>query len=367
MNRMNRITNNILEVIGGTPLVRLTKLYSDCNFRVFAKVEASNPGGSLKDRPAHNIIKKAFSQGLITTGSTIIESSSGNMGIGLAQACAYYKLRFICVVDPKTTAQNIAILKAFGATVDFVTEPDPETGEFLGSRIARVKELVREIPNGFWPNQYSNFGNAEAHFDTMGEITEALNGKVDHLFCAVSTCGTMSGCATYIRRHNLDTKLWAVDAVGSVLFGGPRAKRLIPGHGASLVPKLYQPELVDAHIQVADLDCIRGCRRLVAEEAILAGGSSGAIISALDKVKERIPRNSTCILILPDRGERYLDTIYSDVWVRRHFGEAALAEKNMESNLAPYALADSKMSQADSSEAAKLIKKAVGLKQTHRR
>src|SRR5262245_32587654 len=114
MDKMNVVTSNILEAIGRTPLVRLSKLYSECDFRVFAKVEAANAGGRLKDRPAQNIIKKAFSQGLITTGSTIIESSSGNMGIGLAQACAYYRLGFICVVDPKTTAQNIAILKAFG-------------------------------------------------------------------------------------------------------------------------------------------------------------------------------------------------------------------------------------------------------------
>jgi cysteine synthase A len=329
MSRINGVTNNILEAIGETPLVKISKLYSECDFRVFAKIEAGNPGGSLKDRPAHNIIKKAFSQGLITAGSTIIESSSGNMGIGLAQVCAYYKLRFICVVDPKTTVQNISILRALGATVDLVVEPDPETGEFLGRRIDRVKELVREIPNSFWPNQYSNLANAEAHFETMREITAALNGKVDNLFCAVSTCGTMSGCATYIRRHHLATKLWAVDAVGSVLFGGPSAKRKIPGHGASLVPELYKPNLEDAHIQVADLDCIRGCRRLVAEEGILAGGSSGAIVSALDQVKERIPRDSTCVLILPDRGERYLDTIYSDVWVRNHFGEGAFAEINM--------------------------------------
>ncbi|HKX29839.1 MAG TPA: 2,3-diaminopropionate biosynthesis protein SbnA [Blastocatellia bacterium] len=329
MSRINRAANNILETIGGTPLVRISNLYSDCDFQVFAKIEAGNPGGSLKDRPAHNIIKKAFSQGLVTTGSTIIESSSGNMGIGLAQVCAYHKLRFICVVDPKTTVQNIAILKAFGATVDLVVEPDPKTGEFLGARIARVKELVREIPNSFWPNQYSNIANSEAHFETMGEITDALDSKVDYLFCAVSTCGTMSGCATYIRRHHLTTKLWAVDAVGSVLFGGARAKRQIPGHGASLVPELYKPNLEDAHIRVTDLDCIRGCRRLVAEESILAGGSSGGIVSALGKVRERIPRNSTCVLILPDRGERYLDTIYSDLWVRDHFGEEALAEKDM--------------------------------------
>lgn len=331
MNKMNRIANSILDTIGKTGLVRLTRLYADCGFYVFAKIESGNPGGSLKDRPAHHMIKKALSQGLIKSGSTVIESSSGNMGIGLAQACAYYKLQFICVIDPKTTAQNIAILKAFGAAIELVREPDPETGEFLPMRIARVKELMRETPNSFWPDQYSNFANVEAHFETMREITEALDGEVDYLFCAVSTCGTMAGCATYIRQQKLKTKLWAVDAVGSALFGGRPAKRLIPGHGASVLPKLYRPDLADAYIRVTDLECVRGCRRLVSEEAILAGGSSGAVIAAFDKVKSRIPKDSTCVLILPDRGERYLDTIYSHEWTRQHFGEEPFAEKDMSS------------------------------------
>lgn len=314
------VADNVLATIGRTPLVRLRRLFADCDFRVLAKLESANPGGSLKDRPAHNIIRKALSQGLIKSGATIIESSSGNMGIGLAQVCAFYNLKLICVIDSKTTAQNIDILKAFGATVDLVAKPDPLTGEFLQARIARVRELVRATPGSFWPNQYSNFANAEAHFETMREITEALDCDVDYLFCAVSTCGTMSGCANHIRRYGLKTKVWAVDAVGSVLFGGQPAKRLIPGHGASVVPKLCLPHLADRHIRVTDLDCIRGCRRLVAHESILAGGSSGGIVSAVDKVKEDIPKGSTCVVILPDRGERYLDTIYSQAWVSEHFG-----------------------------------------------
>lgn len=311
---------NILDVIGHTPMVRLQHLFADCDFLVLAKLEGINPGGSLKDRPALNIVRKALSQGIIKPGSTIIESSSGNMGVGLAQACAFYRLPFICVVDPKTTAQNISILKAYGATVEMVSRPDPVTGEFLPMRIRRVKELIREIPDSYWPNQYANVGNTEAHFQTMQEIAEALNNKVDHLFCGVSTCGTLSGCSKYIRRHNLKTRVWAVDALGSVLFGGSPGKRLIPGHGAALVPQLYKPHLEDFHVHITDFECIKACRRLVAEEAILAGGSSGATVAALDKVKIDIPRNSTCVLIFADRGERYLDTIYSDTWVEEHFG-----------------------------------------------
>jgi cysteine synthase A len=325
---MKQAYNNILAAIGNTPLVQLQQLFPDANFRIFAKLEGTNPGGSIKDRPAAKIIQNAFEAGVIDSASTVIESSSGNMGIGLAQICAYYKLRFICVVDPKITSQNMAILNALGAEVDLVSKPDPNTGEFLQARINRVKELLQQISHSFWPDQYSNLGNPEAHYGTMREIVTALDGDVDHLFCATSTCGTMRGCATYIRKHKLHVKVWAVDAVGSVLFGSKPAKRLIPGHGASLVPDLYQPGLEDACIHVTDLDCIRGCHQLVAQEAILAGGSSGAIVSALEKVRTHIADDSTCVLVLPDRGERYLDTVYSEAWVKSHFSSSALEHIN---------------------------------------
>src|SRR6185295_12825298 len=152
-----------------------------------------------------------------------IESSSGNMGIGLAQACSYYDLSLICVVDPKTTQQNLSLLKAYGATVDMVTEPDPRTGEFLQARINRVQELLRTTRNSFWCNQYANPHNALAHQQTMREIATALDDKVDYLFCATSTCGTMRGCSDYVKRHRLKTTMIAVDAIGSVIFGGEKA------------------------------------------------------------------------------------------------------------------------------------------------
>lgn len=321
---MTRVCDNVLATIGNTPLVQLKRVFAGLDLRVYAKLEGLNPGGSIKDRPAANIIQKAFQRGFIGPGSTVIESSSGNMGIGLAQICAYHKLRFICVVDPKTTLQNLAILSAFGAEIDLVSRPDPLTGEFLQPRLARVRKLVAEIPNSFWPDQYSNLENAEAHYFTMNEVIDALDGRVDHFFCATSTCGTLRGCVSYLRQHGLPIRVWAVDALGSVLFGGKKTRRLIPGHGSSLVPKLYGADLADGCVHVTDEDCIRGCRRLVAEEAILAGGSSGAVFSAFDKVKDRIAPGSTCVLMFADRGERYLDTIYSDAWVRSHFGDLVL-------------------------------------------
>jgi N-(2-amino-2-carboxyethyl)-L-glutamate synthase len=314
------IHKGILSAIGNTPLVKLTRIFRSSGFNLYAKMEGVNPGGSIKDRAALSIIENALALNLIKPGDTIIESSSGNMGIGLAQVCSYYGLRFICVIDSKTTRLNIEILKAFGATVDLVTTPDPQTGEFLQARINRVKALLRKIDDSFWPDQYRNIHNPLAHHRTMQEIARALNGEIDFLFCAASTCGTMRGCAEYIKSHKLRTKVYAVDAVGSVIFGGQSAKRLIPGHGASVRPELYQPDLANECIHVTDLQCVIGCRRLAQREAILAGGSSGAVIMAVDTVKHLIPKGANCVVILPDRGERYLDTIFSNEWVDRHFG-----------------------------------------------
>jgi cysteine synthase A len=313
----------ILSLIGKTPLVKLTRVLGDIEFDVYGKLEGFNPGGSIKDRAAYSIIKQALAEGHINPETVIVESSSGNMGLGLAQVCAYLGLRLICVVDPKTTQQNIQLLKAYGAQVDVVQDPDPVTKEFLHARIERVKTLMSTLPNGYWPNQYSNIFNAIAHRHTMHEIVTALDGEVDYLFCAASTCGTLRGCAEYVQANNLTTKIVAVDAVGSVIFGGPPFKRLIPGHGAATRPDLYLPNLAARSIHVTDLDCIIGCRRLLLKEAIMAGGSSGAVVMALALIQEDIPRGATCVLIIPDRGERYLDTIYSDAWVEEHFGDVA--------------------------------------------
>lgn len=313
---------NILSAIGHTPLIRLTQVIEDLPFRLYGKLEGLNPGGSAKDRPAYNIIKLGIETSEIIRGKTVvIESSSGNMGIGLAQACSYFGLRFICVVDVKTTMQNIRLLETYGAEVDLVANPDPLTGEYLQARIDRVQELIRSSEHSFWPNQYANIANPLAHRQTMREIVTQLDGEVDYLFCATSTCGTLRGCAEYVRAHHLSTKIYAVDAVGSVIFGGYKAKRLIPGHGAAVRPALYQPDLATTCVHVTDSECVINCRRLVRREAILAGGSSGAVIAAVGQMRHEIARGSNCVAILPDRGERYLDTIYSDEWVGEHFGD----------------------------------------------
>jgi 2,3-diaminopropionate biosynthesis protein SbnA len=319
------LRESILATVGNTPLVRLNRIFPEAQFTLYAKLESFNPGGSMKDRPAAHIIKCGLEAGVITKDTVIIESSSGNMGIGLAQTCAYYGLRLICVVDPKATRQNIRLLRAYGAEVDLVEEPDPETGEFLQARLNRVRHLALHTENSFWPDQYSNPNNPGAHRQTMHEIATALGGQVDYLFCSTSTCGTMRGCAEYVREHGLLTKIMAVDALGSVIFGDQEKKqqRLIPGHGAAVRPALFEAHLADEPIHVSDLDCVIGCRRLAKYEAILAGGSSGAVIMALEQVRHRLRPGATCVAVLADRGERYLDTVYSDRWVRQHFGDVS--------------------------------------------
>ncbi len=316
------MNSGILSTIGNTPLVKLERVFKDASFRLFAKLEMSNPGGSIKDRTAFNMLKSAMEEGDVGPGTTIIESSSGNLGIGLAQACRFLELHFICVVDPKTTEQNIAILKAYGAEISMVKDPDPKTGEFLPARIERVHELLESIPNSYWTNQYANLNNSGAHYQTMKEIVTALDGKLDYFFCAVSTCGTLRGCSEYIRNNNLGTKIISIDALGSIIYDKTtKCKRLIPGHGAARMPELFIPGLEDEYVHVTDLDCVTGCRQLLRREAILAGGSSGGVISAIKRKAHEIPAGATCVAIFPDSGERYMDTVYSDEWVAEHFGD----------------------------------------------
>jgi len=313
----------VMAAVGNTPLVALKELYAQRKINFYGKSEYLNPGGSIKDRTALNILVSELKAGRIRRGNTIIESSSGNMAIGLAQTCLYYGLKLIVVVDPKLNSQTEQILKTYGAKISRVHHEHPTEG-FLGARLQRVQELLKKIPRSFWTNQYGNPNNPKTHKQTIAEIVEALNGDLDYLFVATSTCGTLMGCAQYIREHHLSTKLVAVDAVGSVIFGTPPGKRLIPGHGAGRPSQFLKRDWIHDVVHVTDEDCVDGCHRLLKREALLCGGSSGAIVSAIKKYLPNIPDYSNCALILCDRGERYLDTIYNEHWVTAHFQAAKL-------------------------------------------
>lgn len=314
------LKGGIAEAIGGTPLIRLNRLFGSRPFKVYGKLEWMNPGGSSKDRPALYMLRGAIQRGEITKDTVVIESSSGNLGISLAQLCAYLGLRFICVIDPRATEQHIRIIRSFGGEIELVTEPDKETGEFLPARIRRVSELVRRFSKAYWTNQYGNPDNYLAHKETtMREIGEQL-GEIDYLFCGVSSCGTIRGCREYILDRQWSTRIVAVDARGSVIFGGNKGPRKLPGLGAGLTPSLYREDVADRVEYVSDADCIRGCRDLVRYESILAGASSGGIVAAVQRIAASLPEEAVCAVILPDRGERYLDTVYNDKWVQEELG-----------------------------------------------
>lgn len=314
----------ILSEIGNTPLRSLERLYPHWPVRLYAKLEMFNPGGSIKDRPAMNMIGEAMKQGAIKQGTTVVESSSGNMAIGLAQACRYFGLNLIVVVDPKINRHTRQVLQTYGVHVEQVTEADA-TGNYLEARLQRVQELVDELTDAYWPNQYQNPANPAAHRRTMHEIVVQMQAPPDYLLAATSTCGTIMGCAEYVQEHNLDTKIIAVDAEGSVLFGAPPADRLVPGHGAGRPSGLLDKKLIDRVVHISDEESIRGCHQLLDREAILAGGSSGAVVAATHALREVIPEQATCALIFPDSGERYLATIYNREWLTEHFDHHAFA------------------------------------------
>jgi cysteine synthase A len=318
--------DGVLDAIGQTPLVRLRRLVGDQPISVWAKLEALNPGGSSKDRNAAAVLGAALASGELRPGDTVIESTSGNFGIGLAQACAYHKLSLVCVVDVRTTTTNLELLRAYGAQIELVGPDGPWGNDLLRGRKQRVRELLAQIPGSFCPDQYGNPMAAAAQQATMQELIDQLGQPPDYLFCAAGTCATLRGCADLLRSLNADTRVVAVDALGSVIFDGPPGVRRLPGHGSSIRPVLLEPGSVDMVLYIGERDAIAGCRRLLAREAILAGASSGALVAALMRMCDVLPDGANVALILPDRGERYLDTVYNDDWVLSVYGARAVRE-----------------------------------------
>jgi cysteine synthase A len=312
------VSASIIECIGATPLVRLRRLFSSSP-QVFAKLELLNPGGSVKDRPARYIIERGLRDGTIAPRATIVESSSGNFGIALAMAARIYELDFVCVVDPKISPLNLRILRQLGARIEMVTRPDP-FGGYLHTRLERVQELLGEIPGAYWIDQYANELNARCHYDGIGtEIVEAFGDEqVDVFVAAVSTTATLLGAARRLRDAWPDVRVVAVDAHGSVIFGATPRRRDLPGIGSSRRPELLCDDEVDEVVHVDDYDSARGCRELLLGEGILAGGSSGAVIAAIQQIAPELPDGARVVTILPDRGERYMDLVYDDEWVDEH-------------------------------------------------
>lgn len=311
------IQPSILSGVGNTPIVHLRRLFADSHCEVLAKLELLNPAGSVKDRPARYIVAQGLADGSIRPHSHLIESSSGNLAIALAMVCRLHGLRFTAVVDPKISPTNLKIIRCYGANVELVTERDRQGG-YLETRIARVRQLLAERPNMVWINQYANPRNCESHYHGEGaEILRELDRPVDYLVLGVSTSGTLHGIGRRLREAWPALKVVAVDAAGSVLFGAPPGARELPGIGASRVPELLRRDEIDSVVHVNDYESSVACRELVQREGIFAGGSSGSVIAAIQRLCPHLPRAARVLTILPDRGERYLDTVYDDDWLAR--------------------------------------------------
>jgi cysteine synthase A len=309
------IHDSLVSCIGTTPIVALDRLFPQDDVEVLAKLEFLNPGGSVKDRPARYIIERGLASGEITSETTLVESTSGNMGVALAMVAKIHGIRFIAVVDPNVVQANLAIIRYLGARVEMVTEHD-QNGGYLGTRIARVHELLREEPGALWINQYENSLNRDSHYYGTGEeIVSSLDRPVDCLVVAVSTTGTIMGVARRLRRAYPKMRVVAVDSIGSIIFGGPPTTRRFPGIGSSRRPGLLNFAEIDRVVHVSEEEMVKGCRDLLREEAILAGASSGSVIAGIRRLLPVLPTPVRVMTLLPDRGERYLDSVYLDAGV----------------------------------------------------
>jgi cysteine synthase A len=294
-----------------------------CPATVHLKLEGLNAAGSIKLKTAMQLIDDLEATHRVHADMQIAESSSGNLGVALAMVCANRGYRFVCVTDPNTSRQAVKAMQAVGARVVRVVHRDAQGG-YLGTRIAWIREQVARDSRWIWINQYANQGNWRAHFRwTAPEIFSAYP-DVDHLFIGAGTTGTLLGCLHYVRAHRLPTRVVAVDAVGSVTFGGPPGPRRILGLGTSCRPPLCDlpdVEVPDAIIHVPEHDTVRMCHAL-AKRGLVAGGSTGSVLSAVRRSALDIAASDTVVAIAPDMGDKYLDTIYDAQWVASAFPES---------------------------------------------
>lgn len=286
---------------------------------VFLKLEGLNPAGSVKLKTALSLIEDAEHRGLLAPGTPIIESSSGNLGIALSSICATKSYPFTCVVDPNTSTTSADHMRALGTEVVVVDSLDANGG-FLASRIAYIQQRTAADPRMLWLNQYANQANPRAHYEQTGRSMLKELQQIDYLFVGAGSTGTFVGCAQYLREYSPETRIVAVDAVGSVIFGTRPGQRFLPGLGASRPPELCRPELADEVVLVAEPEAIRECRRLARDHGLLTGGSTGSVLAPVRHYAAGFPAGSRIAAISPDLGERYLRTVYNDAWVAERYG-----------------------------------------------
>ena len=290
---------------------------------LFLKCEGFNFAGSIKLKAATEMVEAAEREGVLLPGSVLVESSSGNLGVALSMIAASKGYGFLCVTDSRCNLSTRRLMQAFGSQVQVIAEPDP-IGGFLGARINYVRALCASDDRYVWLNQYSNPQNWRAHYRKTAPAIARQFPLLDLLFVGAGTCGTLMGCARYFREWHRPVRVVAVDSVGSVTFGGPPGRRMIPGLGTSVRPAMLDESYVDEVVWVEEADTIRACHRL-AGRGFLFGGSTGTVISgAMDWLIMHGSPDVTAVAIAPDFGERYLDTVYQPNWVQDLYGDDVL-------------------------------------------
>lgn len=297
-----RIAENITELVGQTPMLHLRRLSPEGGAQVYAKLEYLNPGGSIKDRAAIGIIRKAEQEGKLREGSTIVEATAGNTGIGLALIGVNRGYRVIFCVPEHFSAEKVKVMTALGAEVLRTPEKDGMQGA-----ITKAKEIAAGIKDSFVALQFENQANPEYHYETTGqEILDQMEGRVDAVVIGIGTGGTFSGVARAIKKVQPNAKAVAVETEGSVLQGGTPGPHKVEGIGVSFIPKTYDPKVVDEVIMVSDADAFDMVRQLARREGVMGGSSAGANVFAAVQVAKRMSPTQRVVTVIPDSAERYL-------------------------------------------------------------
>src|ERR1700720_3767120 len=324
--------NNILEAVGRIPLIRLNRINQGLKPQMWIKAEMLNPGGSVKDRIAITMIDEAEKKGLLKPGGTIIEGTSGNTGMGLALVAAVRNYKMVFTITDKQSKEKVDLLKALGAegiVCPTAVEPDDPRSYY-----SVAKKLAREIPNSYYPNQYANPMNPEAHYRTTGpEIWDDSEGKITHFVCGMGTGGTISGVGKYLKEKNPTIQIIGVDPFGSLYYDfvkrGEKVKAktyVVEGIGEDFFPTTMNLKILDDVLQVNDDECFIVARRLVKMEGLFTGGSGGGCISATLRLGKDFGAEGFVGALFPGTGMRYLSKVYNDEWMReRGYVDAAVA------------------------------------------